>query len=146
MIRLQAAGRFRVVKGTVGEGKECTLYGVLHVGQDWAVVKFDDEDDPTTFKMGALEPAGVMTSGLPTGGTFTCSGCKDEHFLEGNAVLCEVCAKKRKNTLARVEKLPATWRRRACKVGKKSLAEKCAFTTCAEDLEDRLYQPVGRGM
>ena len=129
-----------MVEGTEGEGKECALYGVLHVGQDWAVVKFDDEEDPTTFKMGALEPVGAVMSALPTGGTFECSVCEEEHFLEGHAVLCEGCAKKRRRSLARVEKLPATWRKKSVGPAAKLATTKQALVDCAEDLEDRLYK------
>lgn len=45
----------RIKPGYEGAGCEGILLAHVFVEQLWAVVLFDNEEDPTTFKMGALE-------------------------------------------------------------------------------------------
>lgn len=41
-------------EGWHGAGRKCSVFGTVFVQQEWAVVLFDDEEDPTTFKMAGL--------------------------------------------------------------------------------------------
>lgn len=47
--------KVKIRYGWDGVGREGTLLTVVHVEQDWAVVKWDDEEDPDCFKLAGLE-------------------------------------------------------------------------------------------
>ena len=65
--KISSFPRIRIKKGVEGEGRQGILFFIAgkneHLGQAWAMVLFDDDDDPDTFKAACLEF--VSGGGLP---------------------------------------------------------------------------------
>ena len=45
----------RIKDGYEGAGRRGTYYGKVHIGQYWAIVVWDDDEDPATFKAAGIE-------------------------------------------------------------------------------------------
>jgi len=52
---MQILDRVRIKNGWFKEGMQGTLLAVVHVGQDWGVVIWDEDEDPDCFKLAGLE-------------------------------------------------------------------------------------------
>lgn len=53
--KYQQKTRCRIAKNVDGAGRQGTILAHIKHGQHWAIVVWDEEDEPELFKLGCLE-------------------------------------------------------------------------------------------